>query len=455
MSIFIFRRDLRLDDNIGLIEALKHSKRVLPIFILNPEQLDSNKNEYKSNNCVQFMIESLKDLDKSLKKYKSKLWYFYGENTKVIDDLLSNNHFDSIYVNMDYTPYSVNRDKMIKEICDKHHVNFVQMEDILLNPVGSIKTKTEKIYTKFTPYYNNAKKIKVLEPCKNNYKNYRKSSGKITSKHIFVKSLDSLYKNNKNIWVKGGRSEALKIINNVKTFKDYNKIRNIPSLNTTYLSAYNKFGCVSIREVYKKFKDELGMKNDLIKQLYWRDFYYNIVYEYPYVIGGSMKKKYDKIKWKGNKLLFDAWKKGETGYPIIDAAMKSMIETGFMHNRCRLIVADFLIKILHIDWREGEKFFAQNLVDYDPAQNNGNWQWVSGTGADSQPYFRIFNPWSQSEKYDKDAKYIKKWLPQLENVSAKHIHNWNKYGNSEIYPLPIIEYEKERKVSVEMYKKIY
>ncbi|MCW5951929.1 MAG: deoxyribodipyrimidine photo-lyase [Propionibacteriaceae bacterium] len=230
---------------------------------------------------------------------------------------------------------------------------------------------------------------------------------------------------------------------------------------TTRLSVYNKFGCVSIREVYHSMKKARGI--DLIKEIIWRDFYYQITYYNPYVIGNigdytrSFKQKYNKLKWNDNKQHLNAWKKGLTGFPFVDAGMRQMLQTGFMHNRVRMVSASLLIKTLLINWEEGEQWFAINLIDYDPSQNNGGWQWVAGTGADSQPYYRIFNPWTQSETYDKDAIYIKQWVPELLDVEPNDIHNWylsyTKYPKIK-YPKPIVDYTLMREKAIKMYKKI-
>jgi len=454
LSLFIFRRDFRIIDNLGLINALKDSNLVIPIFIFTPEQLVKNK--YKSNNSVQFMIESLKELDKDLKSKGSKIFYFYGNPEDVVQNIINNNNIDCIYVNTDYTPYSVKRDDNIKNICVDSNINFVSTEDVLLNPVKSILTKTSnKVYQKFTPYFNSAKKIKINSPKSNKFTNYYSNKKKILGE--YKSSIDKFYIKNKYIAVNGGRINAIKILNNIEKYKKYNKERNNLNINTTKLSAYIKFGCVSIREVYHAFKKKLGSNNDLIKQLYWRDFYYNISFQYPRVFNYSqnLKKQYNAIQWNNNNNHLNKWKKGETGFPAVDASMREMNKTGFMHNRGRLITSNFLIKILGINWKLGEKYFAQKLVDYDPSVNNGNWAWSSGSGADSQPYFRVFNPWLQSEKFDAECAYIKKWIPELANVHPSDIHSWylsfNKYKIQ--YNKPIVDYKTMKIKTMKIYKK--
>ena len=449
LSIFIFRRSFRLSDNIGLINALKNSKKVLPIFIFTPEQI--KKNTYKSNNAIQFMIESLNELNKDLKEKKSKLYFFYGKQHKIISKINKEIKIDSVYVNRDYTPYAIKRDKKIKKTCEKNNIKFFEFEDILLRPVGSIKSN-DNVYLKFTPYFRACAKIRVNKPIKNLYSNYFKKKIKCEYK----KDINNFYKFNEHILIRGGRKEALLKLNKINNFKKYTDKRNILSISTTHLSAYINFGCISIREVYHKFKKKLQNNNQLISQLHWRDFYYNICFFHPHVIGKSLKSKYDDIEWDNNSNLFNKWKEGKTGYPVVDACMRELNTTGYMHNRGRLIVASFLVKILLVDWRKGEKYFATQLTDYDVSVNNGNWQWVSGSGADSQPYFRIFNPWLQSKKFDENCEYIKKWIPELSEVKNNDIHKWDLKYNlyNKVYIKPIVNYKEKRLNTLKIYKKL-
>ena len=228
--------------------------------------------------------------------------------------------------------------------------------------------------------------------------------------------------------------------------------------STSHLSAYIKFGCLSIREVYWAIIDSLGKENKLIEQLFWREFYFYISYYFPQVLKGkNYNPKYDNIKWIKNNNLFLKWCNGETGYPVVDAGIRELNKTGYMHNRARLITSNFLNRMLGMDWRLGEKYFAIKLTDYDPSVNNGNWQWIASTGTDPKPYFqRLFNPIIQSEKFDKKAEYIKKWIPELKDIPPKDIHNWNtKFKNYEnIYLNPIVEYKDAREKSVKMYRDV-
>ncbi len=460
-TIFIFRKDYRLQDNIGLIMALQLSKIVIPVFILTPEQLINNK--YKSDNAVQFMIESLIELDNDLRqKANSRLFFFMGKPHEVIQNIFKNEIIDTVIVNKDYTPYSKIRDAKINKICEKNKVVFLQFEDAVLNNVGSIKNGSGNTYVKFTPYYNVAKKVKVMEPKKNNYKNFYPKKNNITGEYI--KNLHALYVFNENLAVNGGRRNAEKILSGLSKFSNYNTSRNFLSMNTTKLSAYIRFGVVSVREVYYAVKNSLSSKNDLTKQLYWRDFYYNIMDSNPQMIISNLKcfkPNYEKVPWityetatNDERKMWKKWCEGKTGFPIVDAAMRELNVTGFMHNRGRMIVACFLCKNMFFHFTMGERYFAQNLVDHDPSNNNGGWQWAAGSGVDSMPYFRIFNPWTQAEKFDKDCKYIKKWVEELRDVPCIHIHKWSLYHEKyNIYYEPMLDYSESSKRAVKLFKK--
>jgi deoxyribodipyrimidine photo-lyase len=250
--------------------------------------------------------------------------------------------------------------------------------------------------------------------------------------------------------------EALKILKKLSSFSQYQKLRDFPAEEfSTSLSPYMKFTVCSPREVYYAICDRLSSRHELIRALYWRDFFTCIAFFFPHVFKSSFNPKFDKLKWSNNKKAFERWCEGTTGFPIVDAGMRELNTTGYMHNRVRMITASFLIKDLHIDWRWGEKYFAQNLIDYDPAVNNGNWQWVASTGCDAQPYFRIFNPWSQQKKFDADCLYIKRWVPELEKVPIKNIHGWydeKLRTGSTNYPEPMIDHSEEAPIALNAYR---
>lgn len=401
-SIFIFRRDLRLFDNTTLTLADKENNKIIPIFIFDPHQIE-NKN--KSENCVQFMVEALKDLNTQLHKYNSKLYTFYGKPWKIISNLIMKDDIKTVYVNTDYTVYSKYRDSKIERVCNANKVEFVAHEDLLLNNIDDIKTETGKFYEKFTPYYLKAKQNKIRLPEKHIYKNLIRNYKCPVKTFTF---LEKLYTANKDIYIHGGRTEGIKILRNIKHFSDYNKIHNEPVHDTTLLSPHNKFGTVSIREVYHAIKNNLSSRSELLRQLYWRDFYYNQMYfndKYFNLNNG----KYANIHWNNNATYFKKWKTGQTGIPIVDAGMKQLNKTGWIHNRLRLIVATVLTKVLHIDWRLGEKYFEKHLIDYDVSQNIMNWYWVSGEASFANPYFRVLNPDNQVKNYDKNCQYTKTW----------------------------------------------
>lgn len=456
-GLFIFRRDLRMVDNTGLNLLNTKCKNIYTIFIFTPEQV-SGKNKYKSEYAVQFMIECLEVLSDEIKKNGGKLYSFYGSNNKIIEHLIKSLDIDIIGFNYDYSPYAIERDEQLFNLCEKMNVNVLTEHDYYLHPPGTIFNKSDEPYQKFTPYYETAIKKSIPSPATFRKINFHKKN-EIDSYSFtmpFNLALHKFTSNNPHLIVYGGRKEAITFLNNaVKSQKNYSNTRNDLSKSTSELSAYIKFGCVSIREVYKKF----NRNKDFVRQLIWRDFYANILYSFPKVLGHSLKPAYDKIKWSNNKKYLEAWKNGETGFPIVDAGMRQLNKTGYMHNRARLIVASFLVKTLLIDWRVGEEYFASKLRDYDPASNNGNWQWISGGGADSQPYFRIFNPWEQAKKHDPDCEYITTWIVELNDVPNKAILNWDaQYVNyiKEIdYYEPIVDYAEQKEKILSSYKKIY
>ena len=458
-AIFVFRRDMRLDDNTGLLYALKHADVVYPVFIFDKKQVDPSENKYYGSNCVQFMCESLADLERQIKGRGGHLNLLQGGYPDIIEDLLDATQTELVCINQDYTVYAKQRDSMIEAICHKRNVDFMSSADICL--LGSEKVLEgfagDVFFKKFTPYYNRAVnfKVRMTEECKDD--NFAKDPIKLKDK-IINDGGKQFYQENDKIAVRGGRDEALKILGEIHKMKNYDTIRNQPSLKTSMLSAYNKFGCVSIREVYYTAKTVLKEKAETFtRQLFWRDFYYYIAFYFPHVFKGPMKATYSMIPWEDDPIKIDAWQKGQTGCPIVDAAMRQMNITGWMPNRCRMIVSNYLIKDLHVNWQIGERYFANQLVDYDPSQNNGGWQWSSGSGVDSQPYFRIFNPRLQMEKFDANCDYIRKWCPELKNMTAKDIHNWETTYKvyKTTYPKPLVIHSEAKEKLIKMYKQSF
>ena len=445
LCLYIFRRDLRLEDHRGLISCLKQSKQVIPSFFLDKKQLDQKSNEYFSHNLVQFMCESLVELNESLAGFGSRLHLFYGDIDELTHKVCKELKPQAIFFNEDVTPYALKRDSQITEISRKYGVETFSHHDMMMFPKDKIMQPNGKFYPKWTPYFKHASTFNVEKPIKNTFKNYI-AAGALAPFEFPIKDLPSLYTANEKVAVRGGREAALKILKQVKDFKNYADTRDFPTKPTTLLSAYNKFGTVSIREVYHSITNDVGGGPDhpLTQQLYWRDFFYGVAYYNPHVLNGqAMKKELTDIPWENNWEWFEKWKNGKTGCPIVDAGMRQLNTTGYLPNRMRLVVASFLTKDLIIDWRWGEKYFASKLVDYDPSQNNGGWQWVAGT--DSQPDHRVFNPKLQMEKFDKNCEYILKWIPELEDVPYKTIINWEeehpKYRALGCeYPAPLVKH---------------
>ena len=451
-GLFIFRRDLRIVDNNGLNLLNEKCKNIFTIFIFTPEQVGSG-NKYKSENSVQFMIESLQDLASQINKSGGHLYTFYGHNDKVVADCIKAFDINVVCFNLDISPYAKERDEKIIKLCEHMKTYIMYDYDYYLCNPGEVLNGAGETYKKFTSYYNTAKKLKVEKPAGKRHLSLKKSDAHIPNKISLDEAMKKFIGNeNPDILVHGGRQEAIKQMRiAAKNIQHYEKSRDELSKPTSQLSSYIKFGNISIREVYYAFKNN----HAFIRQLYWRDFYSGVLYSFPRVLGHSLNPKYDKIKWHHNERLFEAWCKGITGIPIVDASQRQLLATGWTHNRGRMISSSILIKILLIDWRKGEQFYAQHLVDYDVASNNGGWQWSSGSGADSQPFFRYFNPYTQSKDHDKDCEYIKKWIPELRSVDSDDIHNWDtaweKHKDIK-YPKPIVDYKDQREKSIKMYK---
>ena len=442
-SLFLFRRDLRLEDNTGLIQSLANSEEVIPCFIYDSNLL---KNSKLQKHRWDFLNQSLRDLNVHLKSKKSPLQIFTGNPSEIIRKIISNQEIDSVFCNIDFSEYSKNRDKRIFEVCQKYGVSFNGYLDYLLLNPNEIKTNDLKPYTIYSHFLKKAKQYPIRKILKNSFHNYSNES--ISDEEIKELTTD-------DIKIPGGRQEGLKILKNLKNFQNYSNIRDFPSQDTTQISPHNKFGTISIREVIFEIQNTLGKDHVLINQIYWREFFNHILFHFPHVSAKSFKKRFEKISWSKDKVKLQAWKNAKTGFPIVDAGMRELNSTGFMHNRVRMIVASFLTKDLHIDWRLGERYFAEKLIDYDPAVNNGNWQWAASTGCDAVPYFRIFNPWRQQERFDQKCIYIKNWIPELEDFSPKQIHNfWRFHPEGLEYPKPILDHSEEAKKSKKIFQNV-
>lgn len=444
-SVFIFRRDLRLVDNTALNVALKQSRQVIACFIFDPRQ--THLHAYQSKPALHFLLQSLQDLQRHFENIDAKLTLFQGFPHEIVKQLHAQHQIQAVFFNRDYTPFSLQRDGEIAAVCEQLNLKLFVSADALLNePEQAVKTDGSA-YKVFTAFYNNAQQSFVAKPCELAKGQFLNLDSKITLNDF--SEIDTF----QNTLIQGGRNGALQQLANLKRCADYEKTRDIPALqNTSQLSAHLKFGTISVREAFFTISQQLGFEHLLLRQLYWRDFLTHIGFHFPHVFGHAFIAKFDLIPWENDLQKFQAWTEGNTGFPIVDAGMRELNETGFMHNRVRMIVASFLTKDLRISWRWGERYFAQHLVDYDPCLNNGNWQWSTSTGCDAQPYFRIFNPWLQQQKFDPDCAYIYRWIPQLRAVPAKIVHQWDKkhYGN--FYPAPMIDHAHESQLTKALFK---
>ena len=366
---------------------------------------------------------------------------------------------ECVYFNRDYTPYAIMRDKELFHQLHIINIPCKSYQDYYLQEPGTILVSNGKMYHKFTPFYEAMLKEKIATPILSLLDTFHGRFSKYDGKKL--KNLDLLdnvqaARNyflktpNPQIAVHGGRKAGLERLKwSLKTQGKFDETRENMALESSRMSAYLKFGAISIREIYWAFVKKYNKNHGYIRELIWRDYFAHLLYAFPETLKHSYYERFDKINWKINHNALEKWKKGQTGFPFVDACMRELNTIGFMHNRGRMVVASFLIKTLLINWREGEKYFAQKLVDYDVASNVGNWQSVVGGGAYSMPYFRVMNPWIQSENHDKDAVYIKHWVPELADVPANHIHQWNIYYKDYPkikYPQPMTDYAKQKEL---------
>jgi deoxyribodipyrimidine photo-lyase len=456
IGIHIFRRDLRLDDNVALYLLSKEVDKIIPIFIFDPFQIDhTTENEhYRSDPAVKLMIESLDDLDSDLKKHKSKLFYFYGDPADVLEKLIKKINPTMISYNADFSKYSEKRDKSMDEVCKKHKVELIKfMDDLTINKMEEFLNK-DKVYKVFGVFFKHAEKIKP----RNEVKKPNNFIGSNTSvPNQFSGNINKFYDKETNNIIVGGRTNALKILKKIKDFKDYSKERDDLMYQTTHLSGYLKFGCISIVECFNAIKES---KNpDLLKQLYWRQYFF-ILSRFHYNDYGHVDEFFSTIKWKNNiKEARALWDDATTGYPVVDAAVRQLLQEGYMHNRGRLIVSSFAIKILHQDpheWKNygGQHVFSRLLYDTCYANNYGNWNFSLGPndlggyrfGKAGTKGGRMINP-TDYKKWDPKLEYVRKYIPELKDVPDKDVFKWhtnyNKYPNIK-YPGPIVDF-KERK----------
>lgn len=402
LVIFWFRRDLRLKDNAGLFHALNENNKVLPIFIYDKNTLDKLN---KSDHRLDFIEDSLKKLNDLLKKNDKSISIYYGKPVKVFSELIKKYNVSKVYSNKDYTPYSIKRDKKVEELLKVNNIDFNSFKDHVLFEKFEIVKNDNTPYKVYTPFSRkwlikmSENKIDFFNSEKYIYKFFNERGKFLTLKEIgFDKS----------------KLNPLVLNLSSDTINNYEKTRNFPSVNgTSKIGIHLRFGTISTREMIAK--SEASKNKTFLKELVWREFFQQILFHYPHTLNKSFKPKYDRIEWLNNENQFKKWCSGQTGYPLVDAGMRELNQTGFMHNRVRMLVGSFLCKHLLIDWRWGEAYFAEKLYDYETASNVGNWQWVAGCGVDASPYFRIFNPHEQIKKFDKNLIYTKKWVPEFDS----------------------------------------
>ncbi len=423
-SVFWFRRDLRLDDNLGLNAALSSGLKVIPIFIFDTEII--NKLE-KNDLRIKMIHAALGKLNDAMLGNRCNVGMYLGNPKAVFESLLKKFKIKSVYANHDYEPYATERDKSIKSFLEKKNVTYKSFKDQVIFEKDEVVKDDGNPYKVYTPYSR-----KWIEKLKSTGFETCKSETKLNS----LASLELPYLTLKEIGFDEKEFDIPLFNINSKTIEKYEETRNFPYLNSTSrIGAHLRFGFVSIRKLVEK-----ALKNSnktYLKELIWREFFMQILWHFPYTQEKSFKPKYDSIKWLNNDEEFKKWCEGNTGYPLVDAGMRELNQTGFMHNRVRMLVGSFLCKHLLIDWRWGEKYFAKKLLDYEMSSNVGNWQWVAGCGVDASPYFRIFNPKEQIKKFDKDFKYIKKWVPEFQ---------------SSLYPNEIIDHKFARNRCLETFK---
>jgi deoxyribodipyrimidine photo-lyase len=425
-NIFWFRRDLRLDDNRGFYEALKSDSSVLPIFIFDSEILDKLP---KNDSRVTFIHETLQYMNNTLRDvYNSSIAMFHGKPKDIYEQLLENYDIDVVYTNHDYEPYATERDTEIRSFLAAHDIAFKTYKDQVIFEKSEVVKKDGDPYKVYTPYMRTWKeKFKTIE-----FKTYE-------TEVFFKKLIQDIDLPNLSLESMGFETSDQPIAAyevTPKLIQHYEETRNFPAKDSTSrLGPHLRFGTVSVRKMVEK---AIAETNEIFwQELIWREFFMQILWHFPHTSKSAFKPKYDRIEWRNDENEFKQWCEGQTGYPLVDAGMRQLNETGFMHNRVRMLVGSFLCKHLLIDWRWGEAYFAEKLHDYDMSSNIGNWQWVAGTGVDAAPYFRIFNPTSQIQKFDKGLKYINKWVPDFQELT---------------YPQPMVDHKMARERCLNTYK---
>jgi deoxyribodipyrimidine photo-lyase len=425
LVVFWFRRDLRLNDNQALYRALGLGNPVLPIFIFDTEIL--NKLRSKHDARVSFIYAEIQKIKGELEEYGSSLKIFHGQPSVAFRELTGQYEIQAVFANKDYEPYARKRDKKVGEFLNAKGIDFHLFKDHVIFEENEVLKDDGTPYTVFTPYSKKWKQVlsKIEIPA---FPSEIKQENFIKTKPFAFPELKELGFEKSTIIVPFPEiSEEI--------IRNYSKTRDFPAVEgTTRLGIHLRFGTVGIRDLTRKAMD---WSEIFLNELIWRNFFSTILWHFPHVVDKSFKSQYDFIRWRNNENEFERWCNGETGYPMVDAGMRELNETGLMHNRVRMITASFLTKHLLIDWRWGEAYFAEKLLDYELASNNGNWQWAAGTGCDAAPYFRIFNPESQQKKFDPNGQYISKWIRET---------------GTEKYPQPMVEHRFARERALKTYK---
>ena len=426
VNVFWFRRDLRLDDNVGFYNALKSEHPVLPIFIFDEEIL---KKLPKDDARITFIYETLQKMRSKLEdKNNSSIAMFHGEPATIYKNLLKKYNIDTVFTNRDYEPYAKERDDKIEQLLNDNTIKFKTFKDQVIFEQNEVTKKDGLPYVVYTPY---------MKVWKEQFKTYTLDfyyTSSFLKNLIQDKELPNLTLS--DIGFAKSNQKIKKHIVTPALIQNYEDTRNFPAQDSTSkLGPHLRFGTVSIRKMIEKAITE---KNEIFwQELIWREFFMQILWHFPHTSKKSFKAKYDRIEWRNNEAEFLKWCNGQTGYPLVDAGMRQLNETGFMHNRIRMLVGSFLCKHLLIDWRWGEAYFAEKLHDYEMASNIGNWQWVAGSGVDAAPYFRIFNPTTQIKKFDNDLAYIKKWVPDFQEFT---------------YPKEMVDHKEARERCLATYK---
>lgn len=426
INIFWFRRDLRLDDNVGFFNALQSDHPVLPIFIFDKAILDQLP---KDDARVSFIYNTLQNMRDTLQaEHQSSIAMYYDNPKDVFKTLMDEYTIDTVFTNHDYEPYATKRDKEIENLLSKNEIKFKTYKDQVIFEKDEVVKKDGDPYVVYTPY---------MRVWKENFKSYNLE---IYYTNSYLNNLvEHTRLPNLSLSDIGFKQSSQKIEDYTVTptlIQNYEATRNFPAKDaTSKLGPHLRFGTVSVRKMIKK---AIAENNEIFwQELIWREFFMQILWHFPQTHKEAFKAKYDRIEWRNNETEFKAWCEGKTGYPLVDAGMRQLNQTGFMHNRVRMLVGSFLCKHLLIDWRWGEAYFAEKLHDYDMSSNVGNWQWVAGSGVDASPYFRIFNPTTQIDKFDKQHDYIKQWVPDYQELT---------------YPQPIVDHKEARERCLKVYK---